>query len=281
MSEYDICIIAVPRDLAMAEKLADSLRRYALPSGVELTEPGADYRRVTVDAVESLPGEKARRLLDGSRFLVVLCSPEVRTHPGILERLSYFRQSHESDHVIAVLAEGEPVDSFPENFTEEKLVKHIMPDMSVVERMEKIEPIAADLRGDTPSRRRKALRYETVRIAASVLGLHPDALEQRHRTRRRRAVTALLALVAAVCLTAAGLFIRLGLIARAEGDVAREQARLSAGIARRTIQELPQRFAGNEQALEYINEAIDNARADLEELGLSDLLSDAPSEGGG
>ena len=271
MEDYDICITAVPHDSDTARMLSDSLRRYKLPRSVTI-EPGTDYRRITLDVSGSPLDDKARAILDESRFLVVLCSPEVRSHRGILERLDYFRSRQGGEHIIAVLVEGEPAEAFPENFSEKKLVRHIMPDMSVVERWENIEPIAADLRGDSPARVRTALRYETVRITASVLGLHPDALEQRHRARRRRAVMAALTLAAAVSLTAAGIFLRLGFIAR-------EQTRLSAQIAARTMEELPALFAGDEQALAYVDEAITSARSSLEELDLGDLLSGETEDG--
>ena len=278
MEDYDICITAVPHDSDTARMLSDSLRRYKLPGGVTV-EPGTDYRRITLDVSGSPLDDKARAILDESRFLVVLCSPEVRSHRGIMERLDYFRSRQGGEHIIAVLVEGEPAEAFPENFSEKKLVRHIMPDMSVVERVENIEPIAADLRGDSSARVRTALRYETVRITASVLGLHPDALEQRHRARRRRAVMAALTLAAAVSLTAAGIFLRLGFIAKKEGDIAREQTRLSAQIAARTMEELPALFAGDEQALAYVDEAITSARSSLEELDLGDLLSGETEDG--
>lgn len=276
MERYDICITAVPGDADTARTLSDSLRRYRLPSGVPV-EPGADWRRIALDIDGADCTPEKRALLDDSRFLIVLCSPEVRSHPGILDRLDYFRAAHGGDHIIAVLVVGEPAESFPENFSERKLVRHIMPDASVVEREENIEPIAADLRAPTPARRRAALRYETVRITASVLGVHPDALEQRHRARHRRAVAAVLTFSAAVTLTAAGIFLRLGFIAKQEGDVAREQTRLSAEIAARTIDELPALFEGDEQALAYVDEAVSAARSSLEDLGL-DALLDAETE---
>lgn len=221
-----------------------------------------------------------RSMLDGSRYLALICSPATRNNPIILERLARFRETHGSEEIIAVIVEGEPVDSFPESFIEKKAVRHILPDMSVIERIETIEPVAADLRGTTERRRREVLRYETVRITASVLGLHPDALEQRHRSRRRRAAAAALAVVGAICLTAAGIFLRLGLIAKAEGEIAEEQTKLSLSIARRTIEELPASFAGDEQALAYIDEAIAHTRGELDELGLADLLDEAETGGG-
>ena len=278
MAHYDICITSVPRDADTARMLCESLERYKLPGGVT-ADPGRDYRHIALDVSGSALDDDARALMDSSDFLVVLCSPEVRSHRGILDRLDCFRARQGGDHIIAVLVEGEPDVSFPENFSEKKLVRHIMPDMSVVERVENIEPIAADLRGDTAAKKRTALKYETVRITASVLGLHPDALEQRHRARRKRAVAAVLAVVGAVSLTATGIFLRLGFIAKKEGDVAQEQTRLSVEIARRTIDELPALFEGDELALSYIDETVASTRSSLEELGLGDLL-DADTEGG-
>jgi len=278
MDTYDICITAVPADADTARTLSDSLRRYRLPGGVSV-EPGRERRSVTLDLSGSPLDDEVRAQLDASGFLILLCSPEIRSHRGILDRLDYFRARKGGDHVIAVLVSGEPSDSFPENFSERKLVRHIMPDKSVVEREENIEPIAADLRGDSPARKRAALRYETVRITAQVLGLHPDALEQRHRARRKRAIILALSFAAAVTLTAAGIFLRLGFIAKKEGDIAQEQTRLSAQIATRTMEELPALFEGDEQALLYVDEAVETARSSLQELGLDDLLSQE-TEGG-
>ena len=163
---------------------------------------------------------------------------------------------------------GEPAESFPDSFIEQKTVRKILPDMTVVERVETIEPVASDLRAETRSRWKEALRYETVRIIASVLGLHPDDLEQRHRARHRKAVITLVSVIAAVCLGAAGIFAYLGHVAQTEGEIADQQAKLCVDIAERTMNELPEAFADEPVALEYIQQAVDSARSSLEELGL-------------
>ena len=268
---YDICVLFVKHDEELAEKLADSIRRYRLPRGVKLPE-GLDYRRILLEHAEEELDDEGRLRLRGSRYLALLCSPETRDHPGVLERLRYFRHTHGKEQIIAIIAEGEPIDSFPESFIEKKKVRHIMPDLSVVERIDTIEPVAADLRAGSKRRWREVLRYETVRITASVLGLHPDALEQRHRSRRRKAIAAVLALIGTVSLVAAGIFLRLGFIAKTEGDIAEQQTQLSLAIARRTMQELPAAFADEPEALRYIDEAVENARTDLKKLGLEGLL---------
>ena len=275
MRDYDICILAVAGDASVANKLADSIRRYRLPSGTVLPDKELDYRRVYVDVSGRDFDDEARGILDHSRYLAVLCSPETRTSAFVLERLDYFREIGKENNVIAVIVRGEPIDSFPASFIEQKTVRKILPDMTVVERTETIEPVASDLRAETRSRWKEALSYETVRIIASILGLHPDDLEQRHRMRRRRAVITLVSVIAAVCLGAAGIFAYLGHVARTEGEIADQQANLCVDIAARTMNELPAAFADEPEALIYIQQAVDNARSSLEELGL-----DVPADDG-
>ena len=45
------------------------------------------------------------------------------------------------------------------------------------------------------------------------------------------------------------------------------------------MEELPAAFADEPDALTYIDEAVENARTDLEALGLGDLLDGAETEG--
>ncbi|MBQ3429389.1 MAG: hypothetical protein IJH28_06405 [Mogibacterium sp.] len=281
MQDYDICVLAVAGDASVANKLAESIRRYRLPSGTSLPDRGLDYRRVYVEASGKDFDEEARVLLDHSRFLAVLCSPETRTSPFVLDRLAYFRETGKEENIIAVIVRGEPADSFPESFIEKKVVQKILPDMSIVERVETIEPVASDLRAETRSRWKDALSYETVRIIASVLGLHPDDLEQRHRTRRRKAIITLVSVIAAVCIGAAGLFAYLGHVARIEGEIAEQQAELCIDIAERTMSELPEAFKDDPQALIYIQQAVENARRSLEELGLDVLTDNSVAVNGG
>ena len=146
--------------------------------------------------------------------------------------------------------------------------------------METIEPIAADLRADSEKRRKQLLRYETVRIIASVLDVHPDDLERRQHARQKRTLISILSMTAVVVLVISGIFIRLGLTARNEGKLADEQTQLSIKTAERTIEELPELFADEPLALDYIKEAIQNARSALAELGLEDLLDRTESGDG-
>lgn len=276
---YDICIVSPKSDAEIARTLADSIRRYRLPRTVSI-KGDLDYRRILLDCDETPMDGAVREQLDASRFLALICSPDTRQNKNILDRLEYFRNAHSQEEIIAIIVRGEPIDSFPESFIEKKVVRHIMPDMSIVERVDTIEPVAADLRAETRKRQREVLRYETVRITASILGLHPDDLEQRHRARRKRAFMAALSVVGAVCLVAAAIFLRLGYIAKTEGDIAERQTDLSVQIAQRTMQDLPEMFEEEADALGYIDEAIESARGALDEIGLADLLDEPETERG-
>ena len=46
------------------------------------------------------------------------------------------------------------------------------------------------------------------------------------------------------------------------------------------MEELPATFAGDQEALAYVDEAVENARAALEELGLDQVLDEAENGGG-
>lgn len=278
--KYDICMIAAVRDAGTAEELAERIRKYRLPKGAGLPEAALEVedRRVAVDASGGPFNEQAKELLENSRWLLILCTPESRESAAIQERIAYFRSLHNGERMIPVLVRGEPADIMPEGFIQKKTIYRTLPDGTEIMFTETIEPVAADLRADTPERYRQLLRYETTRIVASIMGLHPDALEQRHRARERRAVRTALLIAAVICLVAAGIFLRLGMIAHREGQIAEQQAQQTAKIAERTMEELPARFAGDEQALSYIDEAVEAARKSLAELGLGGLLEEEGGE---
>ena len=277
MDKRDICVVSARSDAAIAERLAESIRRYRLPSGITVSPDNTDYRRIFMDTQETALDEQVRRQLDESRFLIFLCSPDAKNSMELNRRLDAFFSAHPRENMIAVLVRGEPEESFPESFKERKMVRHILPDQRVVERMETIEPIAADLRADTEKRKKQLLRYETVRIIASVLSLHPDDLEQRKRAQERKTRVRILCVAAAAVLVISGIFLRLGLVAKREGNIAEKQTQLSVDTAQRTIKELPEMFADEPLALGYLDEAVRNAAESLQELGLEELLDGAES----
>lgn len=269
MNNYDIYIVSARSDASAAEELASSIRNYTLPKGTILPDASAGYHRIITDTEEKAMDETVRNTLAHSSFLIVLCSPDAKDDPGVNAKLTYFRGLRNNTNIIAVIVRGDPADAFPDSFIEKKLVPHVLPDMTITEREETIEPIAADLRAEDPKRYKQLLRYETLRIIASVLGLHPDDLEQRHRSRTRKAMLTMLAVISAVCLFAAGIFLYLGIAAKREGDLAAEQIRLNTEITERTLNELPALFADEPEALSYIQKTAEKVKEELKKNGIS------------
>lgn len=91
-----------------------------------------------------------------------------------MREIELFQKLRGSDHIIAVLAEGEPVDSFPYAIT------HPVINGQEVE----VEPLAADVRGETPAKQKHKMRVEQLRIVAAMLHCEFDQLRQREQQRQ-------------------------------------------------------------------------------------------------
>lgn len=137
--------------------------------------------------------------LGQSEYLVVICSPRLRESLWCRKEIETFIQMHGRKNVFAVLIEGEPAESFPEELLyEEETVQK--PDGTTETVRRQLEPLAADIRGRSKKDMLKALKTEKLRLLAPMFSLNYDDLRQRHRERRmKRILTASLA-AAAVCL---------------------------------------------------------------------------------
>lgn len=264
MDKYDIYILAADANRTAATALYEGMKKYRLPKGVK---PGnsLDSHSIFLDTDEKPFDAVTASLLDSAGYLVVLFSPQARASMSLMDKLFYFEKVTGRENIVPVIAEGEPVDIFPDMFIQHRRVKHILPDMTIFEMDETIEPVAADVRGSTPKRRREALRYETVRITASVLDIHPDALEQRHRKRRNRTIALFAGTASAVLLVIAVIFSVLGVRAYREGLIAEKQALLATQTVDRLTEELPEEFSDYPEALEAVEDAVERAETALGE----------------
>lgn len=135
--------------------------------------------------------------LRNSEFLLVICSPRLKESLWCRKEIETFISMHGREKVFAVLIEGEPADSFPEELlyaekliTDEDGVEHII--------KEPVEPLAADVRGKTKSEIRKKIKEEILRLAAPMFDCSYDDLKQRHRERAIRRIIATAGTVSAV-----------------------------------------------------------------------------------
>ncbi len=205
-------------DSFISENLHKKLESYRMPASVakKLSPSKRKIERVFRDEAE-LPlsqnlSDPITVALDNSEFLIVICTPRLRQSQWCLKEIETFVATHDREHVLLVLAEGEPDESFPEILLhDERVVKDANGnDVTVV--LER-EPLAADCRADTNRQRLKKLDNVVLKLCAAMFGLNYDDLRQRHRQRllqRRIALASLaFAIVAAFAITCLFFLVRI------------------------------------------------------------------------
>ncbi|MDE6320195.1 MAG: toll/interleukin-1 receptor domain-containing protein, partial [Lachnospiraceae bacterium] len=137
--------------------------------------------------------------LEHSEYLIVICSPRLNESMWCRKEIETFIQMHDREHVLAVLVEGEPETSFPEEllFREEK---EYQTDGSVISKRVPVEPLAADVRGNTNREIRRKIKSELLRLAAPMFSCSYDDLKQRHREQRMRKVILTSVSASVICL---------------------------------------------------------------------------------
>ncbi|MBO4288740.1 MAG: toll/interleukin-1 receptor domain-containing protein, partial [Lachnospiraceae bacterium] len=114
--------------------------------------------------------------LDHTQYLIVICTPDLPQSKWCLQEVSYFLKTHDRDHVLAVLVDGTPEESFPEQlrFTYDAEGRQLA----------EVEPLAANIAGGNHSINKKTFSKEVVRLFAAIIGCPFDALWQRERRAR-------------------------------------------------------------------------------------------------
>lgn len=171
-------------DASIAEKIHQKLERYHIPKKIRESSGKKKISRIFRDK-EELPlssnlTKDIYEALDHSEFLVLICSPESMASIWVQRELEYFLEKHDREHVIAVLASGEPEESFPDALCREtKNISDIYGETITV--TVPVEPLAADLRGKSKKESLKKLNVEILRLLACMLRCPYDSLKQRHR----------------------------------------------------------------------------------------------------
>lgn len=174
-------------DMYIAKKIHKGLETFKVPRAVAKKTGKKNIKRVFRDQ-EELPigsdlGDNIESALAESEYLLVICSPRTPESYWVQKEISTFIQMHGREHVLAVLIEGEPDESFPEQ-------------LLIDDEGNPVEPLAADVRGATKREMNKKMKTEIMRLAAPLLHCSYDDLRQRHRERKMRRIAALSAAVA-------------------------------------------------------------------------------------
>lgn len=199
-------------DQNVAIALHKKLENFKLPKSVLSKVKGEKTKitRVFRDEDElSLPdnlSDPINQALELSEFLIVICTPRLPESKWCIKEIETFLKSHDRKHILLVLAEGEPEESFPEILKYENVeITDGNGDIHIEKR--DIEPLAADVRGDNKREINRAIDGAILKLAAEMFGLNYDDLRQRHREQRLRrifalwsSITAAVIIFALVCL---------------------------------------------------------------------------------
>ena len=177
-----------PLDKKAAEMVQKSIESFTIPPDMRDESGNKKFGKVFRDEdelpVSSSLSDSITYALDHSEFLIVICTPDLPASKWCEQEIRYFLSTHDRDHVIAVLADGDPETSFSPLLLREEGKDG--------EEGKDVEPLAANIAGPNHTIDRKAYQKEVVRIYASLLGCSFDALwqrEKRARTNRLMAVT--------------------------------------------------------------------------------------------
>lgn len=215
-------------DKFAAENLHRKLEAFRLPGNVSKNKTGGRTRinRVFRDRDE-LPltsnlEDPIRKALEESEYLIVICSPRLRESLWCKKEIETFISMHGREKVLAVLIEGEPEQSFPEELLYyEETVQDADGTVHTIKR--EMEPLAADIRGKNCRAMKKAMRTEMLRILAPMFSVSFDDLRQRHKERRMKRILAATVAGAAVCLAFGTISTAMALRIRQQKDRIEEQ----------------------------------------------------------
>ncbi len=121
--------------------------------------------------------------LKNSEWLIVICTPKLKESKWCMKEIDTFIQYHDREHVLAVLAEGEPADSFPKQLTE--IEKEItLEDGTTQIITESLEPFGLDARGKNDKERKRKIKEEIPRLLAPMFNVSYDDFKQRAKEHR-------------------------------------------------------------------------------------------------
>ena len=199
-------------DSFVSENLHKKLENFKLPKSV-LKKMGLKKKkieRVFRDEAE-LPlsenlSEPIMAALKNAEFLIVICTPRLPLSEWCKKEIETFVEIHDRKHVLLVLAEGEPDESFPEILLYEDVTEKDLNGNDVVIRRTR-EPLAADCRGKNNKERLKNMDNAVIKLCAAMFNLNYDDLKQRKREQQIKkriiameAVLAVVAIFAFVCI---------------------------------------------------------------------------------
>ncbi len=184
-------------------KVQRCIERYTVPKDLRDMAGGKKLGKVFRDEDElplsSSLSDSITYALDHSKFLIVICTPDLPLSKWCEQEIRYFLSTHDRDHIITVLADGTPDESFSP-----LLLKKFDEEGNVIG---DTEPLAANIAAETDRQRWKLFAKEKYRILAALIGCAFDELYKREQRYKRRRNFALGSMAAAIVLSFMGVLI--------------------------------------------------------------------------
>jgi len=220
-------------DKFVAENLHKQLEAFKVPKS--LIKAGKTNGKTKIERVfrdrDELPlasnlADPITQALQGSDYLIVICSPRLPESKWCLKEIETFIEMHGRDHILAVLIEGEPVDSFPDilryaeqEVTDENGDTHII--------KTEVEPLAADVRGKDNTEVLKQIKNELMRLIAPMLGCNYDDLRMRHKEAKQKRILRISLAISIVCIIFTAISTTMALTINKQAHTIEEQYRAS------------------------------------------------------
>ncbi|MCR5011228.1 MAG: toll/interleukin-1 receptor domain-containing protein [Lachnospiraceae bacterium] len=182
-------------DAFVAKNIHRKLESFKLPKSLRgKTKNGKTRIERVFRDVDELPlsdnlSEPINAALANSDFLITICTPRYLESRWCMKEIEVFLQTHDRDHILVVLAEDEPQNSFPRILTYEEVVSTDA-DGNTVKSIKELEPLAADTRGSNKKEILKAMDVAVIKLCAAMFGLNYDDLKQRHREQKIKRMAA-------------------------------------------------------------------------------------------
>ena len=215
-------------DSKVAIEVHRKLERFRLPANIRKNFP-KDHQKIerVFRDQDELPladnlSDPIEQALRNSDFLIVICTPRLPESKWCQREIETFKKLHGQERILAILAEGEPEQSFPEAICYKDVVSTDENGNEVINRIP-VEPLAADVRSDSPRKRSAMINDAVLRLAAPMFNLGYDDLKQRHREQKIRRIAIATSIAAGVSIILGLVFLGLALKINSQKKVIQSQ----------------------------------------------------------
>lgn len=237
-----------PLDSDVAAKVQHTIEHYTVPRDLRDPAGGKKLGKVFRDEDElplsSSLSDSIVDALDDSEFLIVVCTPDLPLSKWCEQEIRHFLSTRDRDHIITVLADGAPGQSFS------PLLLHKYDEKGNV--TGDVEPVAANIVADTDRKRGRLFAKEKFRILASLIGCSFDELYKREQRYKRRRAFVLGSAASALALLFIGILLNRNAVIKQNYEQAlRNQSMYLAAESQRLLDE-GDRFSAIALAIEAL-----------------------------